>query len=294
MRILFIGCVESSKVLLKKLVENHYDICGVVTKKESAFNADFCDLTDICKRNNIRSLYVKNANDEESIAFIREMEPDVIYCFGWSQLLCEEVLSIPKQGAFGFHPAKLPANKGRHPVIWALALGLEKTAVSFFRLNVDADTGVIVSQQEIKIAYEDDARSLYDKIMHVAQVQMLEFTAKLQNGEKLPAVVENISGNVWRKRGRADGVIDWRMSSRAIYNLVRALTRPYVGAEFIYNGEVIKVWKVEEVVHKNIENIEYGKVLKVNSDTDYFIKVYDNIIHVLDCDPVELMEGEYL
>ncbi|MFQ8877714.1 MAG: hypothetical protein ACLR7N_03875 [Roseburia hominis] len=43
-------------------------------------------------------------------------------------------------------------------------------------------------------------------------------------------------GNVWRKRGKRDGEIDWRMSSRAIYNLVRALTKPYVGAHFVYRG----------------------------------------------------------
>jgi methionyl-tRNA formyltransferase len=36
------------------------------------------------------------------------------------------------------------------------------------------------------------------------------------------------------------------MSRRAIYNLVRALTHPYIGAHLIYKGEEIKVWRVKE------------------------------------------------
>ena len=40
--------------------------------------------------------------------------------------------------------------------------------------------------------------------------------------------------NIWRKRGLKDGIIDWRMSSIGIYNLVRALTKPYIGAIFYY------------------------------------------------------------
>ena len=41
-------------------------------------------------------------------------------------------------------------------------------------------------------------------------------------------------------------MIDWRMSSINIYNLVRALTRPYVGATFIYKDKHIKVWKARD------------------------------------------------
>jgi len=41
-------------------------------------------------------------------------------------------LGIAPLGVVGFHPAALPANRGRHPLIWALFLGLKKTASTFF------------------------------------------------------------------------------------------------------------------------------------------------------------------
>lgn len=294
MKILFIGCVESSKNLLSTLLEQDYEVCGIITKEQSGFNADFYDLRVIGEEYGIPTLYVKNVNDEESIQFIRDLNPDVIYCFGWSQLLKQELLNIPKSGVYGFHPAALPANKGRHPIIWALALGLQETAVTFFEMSAAADAGKIVSQHKISIAYEDDARSLYDKIMDEAKKQVVEFSAVLRDEGSLKEIVSNDGGNVWRKRGRKDGVIDWRMSGRAIYNLVRALTKPYVGAEFEYEEKVIKVWKVEECEFEGTENLECGKVLKVNSETDFYVKVYDKVIHVVSCDPIELKEGDYL
>ncbi len=294
MKIFFIGCVESSKILLTRLLENNHEICGIATKEASGYNADFYDLSDIGSKYGIPTMYVKNINDKESVDFIKSTAPDVLYCFGWSQLLKEQLLNIPPMGAYGFHPAELPYNRGRHPIIWALVLGLKSTAVTFFELNIKADAGKIISQRKIQIAYEDDARSLYNKIMNEAEEQVLEFTEKLETGAVLPEIVPNVGGNIWRKRSEPDGIIDWRMSSLAIYNLVRALTKPYFGAEFVHQGKKVRVWKAEEVREQGLKNIEYGKVLKVNSETDYFVKTYDNVIHILDSDSVELKEGDYL
>ena len=98
----------------------------------------------------------------------------------------------------------------------------------------------------------------------------------------------------WRKRGKSDGEIDWRMSSNSIYNLIRALTHPYVGAHFSHKGNEYKVWKAKEVITDLYDNIEPGKVLKVESNHRFLIKTGENAIEILDCDDVELIEGEYL
>lgn len=80
-------------------------------------------------------IYSIDINDNSSVKFIRECNPDIIYCFGWSQLIKSEILNIPKLGVIGNHPAELPKNRGRHPIIWALALGLKQTASTFFIMN---------------------------------------------------------------------------------------------------------------------------------------------------------------
>lgn len=294
MRIVYIGCVKASYVELKLLLEHGKNVVGIITKEQSNFNADFTDLSCLAKQYGISYKYVTNINDKENVEFIKECQPDVIYCFGWSQLIKKQILDIPPLGVIGTHPAELPYNRGRHPIIWALVLGLEHTASTFFRMDEHADSGPIISQRKITIEETDYAQDLYDKITRSECEQIIEFTDALEKGICLGMDQEVNNGNIWRKRGEADGTIDWRMSGRAIYNLVRALSHPYVGAQFIYQDKKYRVWKVEEINGDKYKNIEPGKIIKVNSPTDFYVKAYDNLIHILDCDAFDAIEGDYL
>lgn len=294
MRVFFIGCVKSSEIFLRKLIEMDADVAGVITKSESKFNSDFVDLGEICRNHKIDYLYVHNINDREAKDYIKEKDVDLILCLGWSQLLDEEILELPKLGCVGFHPAQLPFNRGRHPLIWALALGLEQTASTLFLMDATADTGKIISQKAVEIAYSDDAESLYRKVMDVAVDQLTEVIRGFEN-HTLNVIEQSAGeGNAWRKRGKEDGRIDWRMSSKSIYNLVRALTKPYVGAHFLHEDREYKVWKVQERFEKGYENIEPGKIVRVISDNNFWVKAGDNLIEVMECDSIKLKNGEYL
>lgn len=292
--IVFIGCVESSYVILEYMLKNHYGVSAIITMEHSDCNADFRSLVPLADQYGIDCYCTKNVNDTETVAFVKSKKPDMIYCFGWSRLIGHELLSLPKNGIIGFHPAALPANRGRHPLIWTLALGLTKTASTFFVMDEGADTGDIISQKEIFIDDKDDAQSLYDKVLKVAKLQVSEFTEQFNHNAVKRIPQKFGSGNVWRKRGHLDGQIDWRMSCDGIYNLVRALTHPYVGAHFIHNGKEIKVWKCEALRSQECQNIEFGKVLDVHSESDFTVKAYDGIIHITACDEVKLAKGEYL
>lgn len=294
MRILFIGCVRSSEIFLERLIEISAEIVGVITKSESKFNSDFVDLGKVCREQKIDYMYVQNINDQISKDYIKEKQADLILCMGWSQILDENILDMPRLGCVGFHPAQLPFNRGRHPLIWALALGLERTASTLFLMDATADTGKIISQKYIEIDYADDAESLYNKVMEKAANQLVEVLQGFENNVLKGVEQSAKAGNVWRKRGKEDGKIDWRMSSRGIYNLVRALTRPYVGAHFLYQGKEYKVWKVREIYDNRYENIEPGKIINVISNQNFLVKTGDNLIEVLECDSIQLQNDEYL
>ncbi|GAB6076185.1 formyltransferase family protein [Desulfurobacterium crinifex] len=292
-KILYIGSVLFSAKALEKLVSMNANLVGVITKKESKFNSDFYDLSCIAEKNGIPWIYAKNINDTEVVKFIREKKPDVIYCFGWSQLLKKEILNIPRIGVIGFHPTKLPQNRGRHPLIWALFLGLKETASTFFFMDEGTDSGDILSQEIVEIKYEDDAQSLYNKICEVASKQIETFTVELERGTFKRIPQDHSKANYWRIRSKIDGLIDFRMTSRAIYNLVRALTKPYPGAEVLYKNKAYKVWKVKEEV-VNLPNIEPGKVLKVNG-RKILVKCYENAVWLLEHEIDEVpKEGDYV
>lgn len=265
MRIVFIGSVVFSAKALKELIKINADVVGVITKQESAFNSDFADLSTIAQENDIPYLYVKNINSSESIEWMQSLQPDVIFCFGWSNLIKKDVLELSPLGVIGFHPSLLPYNRGRHPLIWAKVLGLPKTGSTFFFMDEGADTGDILSQKEFDIAFDDDAAVLYDKMTETAMKQIVEFHDQLKSNTYKRVKQDTSVGNNWRKRGAKDGAIDFRMETKSICNLVRALTKPYVGAHIDYKEESIKVWSVEPGEYSEF-NIEPGKILQIVGD----------------------------
>jgi len=293
MRIVFIGTVELSRKILEHLIGLKADIVGLLTKECSNFNADFVDLSPICKENNIPFRFVQDINHHDNIKWVKDLRPDIIFCFGWSYLLKHEVLKIAPMGVVGFHPASLPQNRGRHPIVWALVLGLEETASTFFFMDEGADTGDILSQEEVMITYEDNARTLYDKIVKTTLKQVTDFLPELKNKTFRRIPQDHSKANYWRKRQLKDGEIDFRMSSKAVYNLVRALTEPYIGAHVVYKGKEVKVWEAVETDF-HIPNIEYGKILDVE-ENKITVKCYDNAIILTRHEFYELPQvGEYL
>ena len=129
LKIVFIGCVEFSALALKKMIQQEYPPVAVLTKSKSDFNSDFVDLQPIANANGIPSKSVIDINHLANVEWIKNWEPDVIFCFGWSSLIKVDILNIPSLGVIGFHPSLLPFNRGRHPIIWALVLGLREAGV---------------------------------------------------------------------------------------------------------------------------------------------------------------------
>lgn len=298
MRIGFIGCVESSLCFLESLLglrAEGIEIAAVVTKEASSFNSDYTDLIPLCKRNNIPFHFERSGGQDESVEFFKQYKVDVVYCFGWSFLLKEEMLSLGRLGAYGFHPAKLPMNRGRHPLIWALVLGLKETASTFFQMDSGADSGPIISQELIDIRFEDDARSLYSKVLTKASVQLVDFTRKLAAGSAVLVEQDESKATYWRKRSVKDGQIDWRMPAVDIYNLVRALTTPYPGAQFAYQSETVVVFKSRISARSFPQHTEPGRILDVQNNNVLIKTAGDGAIWLLQLDSsITFKKGEWL
>ena len=130
------------------------------------------DLSQLAEKANLPWRYSPQIHDPDSLDWIQSLQPDVIFCFGWSRLLPRQVLDLAPLGVVGFHPAALPANRGRYPIIWALALGLQETASTFFFMQEGADSGDIIIQESIPTLHSEDANSLYLRIINTAIQQI--------------------------------------------------------------------------------------------------------------------------
>ena len=141
----------------------------------------------------------------------------------------------------------------------------------------------------------DDAASIYEKVKELSVEILKENVSFLEKGVYKRNAQDYTLANTWRKRTAKDGEIDWRMSSKRIYDLVRALTRPYIGAHIALKAKECKVWKCQIGERMDsIESLEPGKVISVEGVL-ITVKTGDGAIVLIEHDMDQLLVvGEYL
>jgi methionyl-tRNA formyltransferase len=187
-------------------------------------------------------------NAPDTIAAIREADPDLVFVVGWSQLVMDEFIGLPRHGVFGMHPTLLPRHRGRAAIPWAILSGLAKTGVTLFQIaDGTADSGPIVGQVEVPITPDETATTLYDKVTATHLELVREHVPRLIDGTAERTPQDTRRASAWPKRTPADGIIDWETRAPYLYDWVRAQTRPYPGA-FTYLGEDrLVIWRARPV-----------------------------------------------
>jgi methionyl-tRNA formyltransferase len=94
----------------------------------------------------------------------------------------------------------------------------------------------------VPIAFDDTALTLFAKMEGAASRLLGDLLPRIAAGE-IPRRPNDVSrGSYFGGRRPEDGRIDWSRPSVEIYNLVRAVTRPYPGAFAELAGERLTVW----------------------------------------------------
>lgn len=238
------------------------------------------DYFEFSKYKNKRTKVIKtqNINSKKTQNFLEKINPDILLVLGWSQLLNKKILKVPKICSIGYHPSDLPKNRGRHPIIWSIFLGLSKIYSTFFFMNETADGGRIISKKRISLEKNISSKNLLNKIYRTAPLQLLYILNQLYKKKIRNYNKKKLSGNTWRKRTSLDGMVDWRMSGNAIIRLVNCLSEPYPNAEFKFKNKYIKIIKCKFIKNRSSFDYEPGKIIKVNSK--YLIKCYDGFIRL--------------
>jgi len=104
-------------------------------------------------------------NLPEFVEAMRLLSPDLLLAAGYSQLLREQILSIPRLLPVNFHASLLPAYRGKHPVFWALRNGERWSGLTVHVMDAGLDTGDILYQVRVRIREQDSVVTLYDRIM---------------------------------------------------------------------------------------------------------------------------------
>lgn len=244
--IALIGIHTEAEAPFRFLFESGEQIAGLVTltRERAAGVSGAVDFEPMAREFHVPFLRTSNVNSPECEAWLRKLEPDLLLVVGWTQLLKEPLLRLPKVAALGFHASLLPYYRGRAPVNWAIINGEKETGNTMIVLEPGADEGDIVAQRRIPIGESDTCATIYRQVGQTEVDMLAEVLPIIRNGS-LPRRKQDPSEvTVMPKRRPEDGLIKWAKSAYQLHNWVRALTHPYPGA-FTYSpstGRERRVW----------------------------------------------------
>ncbi|MBI5420669.1 MAG: formyltransferase [Deltaproteobacteria bacterium] len=218
-------------------------------------NRWFGSVAGYCRERGIPVHLAENVNAPPWPAMIRAASPDLLFSFYYRSMLGKEILSIPRLCAMNLHGSLLPRYRGRAPVNWVLVKGEAETGVTLHVMTEKPDAGDIVGQAAVPICFEDTALTLFAKMEAAASLLLSELLPKIAAGEIPRRRNEIEKGSYYGGRKPEDGRIDWRLPAVEIYNLVRAVTRPYPGAFSTLKGEKFLVWWAKPVSPEELPEV---------------------------------------
>jgi len=218
----------------------------------------------------------------KSSAFIQELKNyganlQIVVAF---RMLPEVVWSMPELGTFNLHASLLPKYRGAAPINWAIINGEKETGATTFMLKHEIDTGSIIFQEKEPIDQQDDAGTLYKRLMLKGAQMVLKTTQTISQGE-ITLVPQLISDSQPKapKIYKEDCEINWNQPSKAIYDFVRGLS-PFPGAWTKLEGKICKIYKAK-IVNDSDSDLDPGSYQTNNLDwlkfktSDGFISIED-------------------
>ncbi|MFP9193834.1 methionyl-tRNA formyltransferase [Natrialbaceae archaeon A-CW1-1] len=242
MRVVFITHNDLGLACLEELVDLGADVRSVFTRPQHEGVADQTDLSTFTTRHDIPLHEVESVNQPAITDRIAECDPQLLFVIGWSRLVDQQVLDLSSVASLGMHPAPLPRGRGRAPIAWNLIKGLERTQLSFFHLVEEADAGDLVGQEPIEIDLEDDAATLYAKVVDAGRELIQTYYPRFERGEVPRTPQSDERATWWPKRRPHHGLIEWTRPPMEVYNWIRGQSHPYPGAFSHLNDRRVTIW----------------------------------------------------
>ena len=278
MRIVFMGTAEFAVPSLKRLVEEGYNVVGVVTAPDKpagrGLKMNKSHVKVAAEELGLNILQPEKLKSEEFLSELRDLKADLQIVVAF-RMLPEVVWSMPKEGTFNLHSSLLPQYRGAAPINWAIMNGDKESGVTTFFLKHEIDTGNIIFQDKTLIDPEENVGSLYARLMTMGGELVIKTVKAIVDGSANPiAQDESYVLRHAPKIFKEDCKIDWTKSLDEIHNFTRGLS-PYPVAWTELDGKNLRIFKGHREATKSKEIagslIQDGKTLKVAVEGGYFV-----------------------
>ena len=235
------GTPEFAAASLRALVENGYNVVGVVTVADKPSGrgqkVHSSAVKQYAESQRIPVLQPTNLKDDQFVSELKALAPDVQVVVAF-RMLPKKVWALPTLGTFNLHASLLPQYRGSAPINWAIINGERETGVTTFLIDEKIDTGAILLQERVPITESETAGTLHDKLMEVGAALVLKTVDLLASGEVAPTEQPNKdllsdAPKIFKETCK----INWEEEGYKIELLIRGMS-PYPTAwAVLHNGD---------------------------------------------------------
>lgn len=244
MRIVFMGTPDFAVPSLDILVQNGYNIVGVVTATDKMGGRGGKQLLQSAVKkyaleHDLKVLQPKNLKSPEFIEELGSLNADLQIVVAF-RMLPEVVWDMPPQGTYNLHGSLLPKYRGAAPIHWAVINGDDETGVTSFKLKHEIDTGDIAFQEKLKIGPDETTGEVHDKMMDLGARVILKTVQAVESNtiSFSPQDANEVSKapKIWHETCN----IDFEQPSQNVHNFIRGLS-PFPGAYTTLQNKQIKI-----------------------------------------------------
>lgn len=234
LKIVFMGTPDFAVESLRALVENKYNVVGVITMPDKpsgrGHKIQYSAVKEYALEKSLPLLQPEKLKDETFLQELKAWDADLQIVVAF-RMLPEVVWDMPRFGTFNLHASLLPQYRGAAPINWAIINGEKETGVTTFFLTHEIDTGKIIRQKKVEIKDSDNVGIVHDKLMMIG-AQLVVETVDLLLANQIKAIPQEQLFKNKEELKSAPKIfketckINWNSGSTDIYNFIRGLS-PY-------------------------------------------------------------------
>ncbi|MBP3513615.1 MAG: methionyl-tRNA formyltransferase [Elusimicrobiaceae bacterium] len=194
-------------------------------------------------------------------------------------------LALPKLGLINVHFSLLPHLRGAAPVQQALIQGYTKTGVSTFWIREGMDDGPLFLQKETDILPQDNARTLFEKLVPLGLEALKETITRAQNGD-LPKIPQTGEPTLAPMIAKEDALLrPAELDAVTLHNKVRGLAcGPKPKVPFTHNGKTEWLQAVRTEPGESKPG-EPGTVLRIERNQGILVKCKEGSLWLCEVHP---------
>ena len=246
MRIIFMGTPDFAVPSLKILLDNDYDVVGVITATDKYGGRGNKKLMEspvkkFAIANGLKVLQPEKFRNETFLEELRALKADLQIVVAF-RMLPEVVWNMPTIGTFNLHGSLLPKYRGAAPINWAVINGETETGCTTFFIQHKIDTGDLLFQKKLAIGENDTAGDVHDRMMEMGAGLVLKTVKAIEKGDYELKKQEDAQATKAPKIFHDTCEINFDQDVKEVHNFIRGLS-PWPAAWTTLNDLQFKILK---------------------------------------------------